>query len=126
MKVRCVVLLNANGKPVEFSPWLTIGKAYHVLSVIADGNGQKYFRILTNECDDGISSLGLHLASCFEVVSGFRPSNWRDRALTGGGVETSPRAWQADGFWAALYDGDPEAYKIFDRERQLIMSEESS
>lgn len=124
MKVKCVVLCDSDGKPVEFSPWLTLGKVYHVLSIFKDSSGKRRFRILSNERDEGVASLGLHLESCFEVVSEFRPSNWCDRVLKGGAVEISPKAWQAEDFWEALYDGDPNAYQVFDRERQLILSEE--
>jgi hypothetical protein len=124
MKVKCVALLNSDGKPVDFSPWLTLGKVYQVLSVFRDSSGKERFRILSNERDEDIASLGLHLESCFEVVSEFRPSNWCDRALKGGAVEIAPKAWQSEGFWEALYDGDPKAYQAFDRERQLILREE--
>jgi len=36
MKVRCVKLLDALGRPQERSAWLTLGKVYHVLEIVQD------------------------------------------------------------------------------------------
>lgn len=124
MKGRCVALLSADGKPVEFSPWLTLGNVYHVLGILMDKHGNKWFRILANERDSGVESLGLYQAECFEVITDYRPSTWRDREIKGI-VETSPAAWQTGEFWENLYEGDPEALCIFERERKQIISEES-
>ena len=124
MKVKCVVLCDSEGRSVEFSPWLSLGKVYQVLSVYKDSSGKRRFRILSNESDKGIASLGLYVESCFEVVSEFCPSNWNERTRKGGAVEIAPISWQTEGFWEELYDGDPNAYQVFDRERQLILSEE--
>lgn len=124
MKVKCISLLNATGKPVESSPWLTIGKVYHVLSILRGENGDTSYQIVTNDRDGGIDSLGHHPAACFEIVSQFKPSNWRERVIKGSAIETSPVPWQREGFWEDLYDGDSQANLIFERERNLILSEE--
>lgn len=123
MKVKCIALLNADGKPVEFSPWLTLGKIYHVLAISTDRSGTKRFQIVASDRGAAIESLGFHLAACFEVVSQYRPSSWVDRRVNGG-LETSPISWQVEDFWEALYEGDPDANLVFERERSLIHQEE--
>ena len=46
MKIKCVILKDVNGTPVEFSHWLKIGKIYNVLTVYIEFNGKKNYRIL--------------------------------------------------------------------------------
>lgn len=123
MKVKCIALCNPEGKPVEFSPWLTVGGIYHVLGMLTYKNGERRFQIVTSEREHGVDSLGYFSDSCFEVVSNYRPSCWRDRVI-GEAIETSPAAWQADAFLVELYEGDPEAIRVFERERNTILAEE--
>lgn len=33
MKVRCIRLFDAFGREVDSSPWLTVGRSYHVMSI---------------------------------------------------------------------------------------------
>lgn len=124
MKVKCIALCDSDGGDVEYSPWLVLGKTYQVLSVFKDKNGKKRYRILSNEDDIHVESLGMHLDKCFEVVSEYHPSSWAKKSMPGGAEDLSPLSWQADGFWEDLYDGDPDAFRIFDMERRLMSEEE--
>jgi hypothetical protein len=36
----------------------------------------------------------------------------------------SPEAWQQHGFLEAFYDRSPDTYSIFERERDIILSED--
>jgi hypothetical protein len=123
MKVKCKSLVESNGKPVESSPWLTIGNEYYVLGVLRDKNNNTNFQIVTNE-RESVNSLGYFPAYCFDTVSHYRPSNWKERIVKGSATEISPASWQSDGCWEAFYDGDPKAQSIFEKERNLIVSEE--
>ncbi|WP_147305240.1 hypothetical protein [Alkalilimnicola ehrlichii] len=102
---------------------MTVGNVYHVLTILTEQSGNKWFRVVTSERDGGAQSLGLYPAECFEVLTDFRPSSWRNREINGS-VEVSPASWQAPGFWEDLYDGDPNANLIFEKERRLILEEE--
>ncbi len=33
MKVKCIRILNIYGEDVELSPWITVGRVYHVMSI---------------------------------------------------------------------------------------------
>jgi len=123
MKIKCVSLCDSEGKSVESSPWLSVGRIYHVLSILTRKHGERRFQIVTHERRPGVESLGYWPDSCFEIVSNYRPSCWQDRAI-GDVIETAPIAWQADRFLEALYEGDPEANLVFERERSKILAEE--
>jgi hypothetical protein len=124
MVVRCVKLLNADGKAVESSPWLALGKAYRVFSMTIDRNGKAWFRIISNDRDIDPESLGIHSSECFEVLSNQRPSSWRDRKFDGE-IETAPGSWLVPEFWGRLFDGEEEAFAVFQRERRKIVEEEA-
>lgn len=121
MKVKCIAI--SDDGSAELSPWLTLGEVFHVLSLESGLNGEVWFRILANEQSVGPESLGLHSADNFEVITNFRPSNWRNRVI-GGELESSPAAWQVDGFWGALYDGEENAALTFAKEFNLMLGEE--
>lgn len=123
MKVKCVCLLDAFGREVESSPWLTLGRVYHVMSIFVDSEGHRSYGIINRHPEGEWPQLGRHQAECFEVVSEVIPSNWREWEREGvKGV--SPVAWQAAGFYEAFYDHDPATYPVFERERDLILKED--
>jgi hypothetical protein len=123
MKIKCVRLLDADGREVEFSSWLTLGRVYHVLSIFADKSGKRSYGIINRHPDGEWPQLGSHQAECFEIVSEVVPSNWQEWTNeSASGV--SPAAWQTPGFYEAFYDHDPAAYPIFERERNIIQSED--
>lgn len=123
MKVKCVRLLNADGQEVEFSPWLTLGKIYHVMYILVGENKKKYYGIITSHPKGEWPQMVACHQECFNVVSNFIPSNWQeweDRGISG----ISPLAWQEVGFSEAFYDHDPSVYPIFERERDIILRED--
>ncbi len=123
MKIKCIRLLDSDGQEVEFSSWLTLGRIYHVMSIFTDQNGKRSYGIINRHPDGEWPQMGSHQAECFEVVSEVVPSNWCEwvRENASG---ASPAAWQAPGFYEAFYDHDPATYPIFERERNIILSED--
>ena len=123
MKIKCIRLLDSDGREVEFSSWLTLGHIYHVMLIFTDQNGKRRYGIINRHPDGEWPQMGSHQAECFEVVSEVVPFNWREwvREKASG---VSPAAWQAPGFYEAFYDHDPATYPIFKRERDIILSED--
>jgi hypothetical protein len=124
MKVKCIRLLDARGEVESASSWLTIGQVYHVMSIFMNQQSGLSYRIVSNDRDPGFASMAYQNASSFEVISSKLPSNWRVRILGNSAIDISPEAWQQDGFIEAFYDRDPSAYSVFERERDIIRSEE--
>ena len=124
MKVKCTRLLDAFGREVEFSPWLTLGRIYHVMSIEIGPDGKRSYGIVTSEREGEWPNMGGHQAECFEIVSTTVPSNWRSKVNTSGAISIAPEAWQESGFLEAFYDRDPAAHPIFERECDLIQSED--
>ena len=123
MKVKCVRLLDSDGNEVKSSPWLTLGKTYHVLSIFLDAAGNRRFGVDSQTPGEWPSNAE-HQAECFEVVSTLVPSNWRVWIHESSAIGISPAAWQAPGFAEALFEHDPATYPVFDRERQVILNED--
>lgn len=123
MKIKCIRVLNADGCEVEFSPWLTLGRVYHVLSMSIDPNGKLSYGICSGYRESEWPHIGSHQQECFEVVSDIVPSNWRT-TVRRGFTDISPAAWQENSFYEAFADRDPSTYPIFLREREIILSED--
>jgi len=123
MKVKCVRLLNSDGQEVEFSPWLTLGRVYHVMSINIAQDGKRSYGIISFHPAGEWPQLVSHQEECFEVVSEVVPSNWR-KWVNSGESGISPAAWQVPGFDVAFYDHDPSVYPIFERERDIILNED--
>jgi hypothetical protein len=124
MKIRCVRLLDTFGREIEFSPWLTLERIYHVMSIEISPGGKRSYGVVTAERAGEWPNMGSHQTECFEIVSTTVPSNWRLRVRENGAMNIAPEAWQESGFLEAFYDRDPAAYPIFERERNLILSED--
>ena len=123
MKVKCIRLLDWRGQEVEFSPWLMLGRVYHVLSIAINENGKRSYGIISGFREGEWPQIGSHQEECFEVVSDVVPSNWRTMVYQGA-TDISPAAWQELGFYEAFSDHDPATYPIFERERDIILSED--
>jgi hypothetical protein len=123
MKVRCTRLLDADGREVKFSSWLTLGRVYHVMSIFTDKNGKRSCGIINRQPEGEWPQLGSHPAQCFDIVSEAIPSNWREW-VNNSASGVSPAAWQTPGFYEAFYDHDPATYPIFERERNIILNED--
>ncbi len=124
MKVKCVRLLNSDDKEVESSPSLTLGRIYHVMGIYIEPKRGRRFQIISNNRDPGFATMGYHSAECFEIVSDVIPSNWRVKIYKMADIDISPEAWQVPGFLEDFYDADPKVYSIFERERDVILSED--
>jgi hypothetical protein len=124
MKVKCTQLLNESGAPESDSPWLTIGQTYHVMSIFMDQQSGLRYRIISSERDPGFATMAYQSAKSFEVVSKKVPSNWNVRILDNAAIDISPVAWQQPGFIESFYDRDPDAYTVFERERDIIRAED--
>lgn len=124
MKVKCIRLLDVFGREVEASPWLTLGRTYHVASIEITPDGKRSYGIVTSERAGEWPNMGGHQAECFEIVSTMAPSNWRSKVNANGAISIAPAAWQEPGFLEAFYDRDPIAYHIFEKEYGLILSED--
>ena len=123
MKIKCIRLLDSDGRTVESSSWLKLGRVYHVMAWHVEADGQKFFKIISNEPKGEWPQLGNYPVDCFEVVSAIIPSNWQ-QWVYGGAYGQSPESWQAAGFYDAFFDHEPTAYEIFDRERVTIVRED--
>ena len=123
MKVKCIRLLNSDKQEVDFSPWLTLEKIYHVMTIFINENKEKSYGIITSHPRGEWPQFISIPEECFEVVSTTIPSNWREW-WDGNLYEMSPLAWQAPGFYEAFSDHDPAVYPIFEREREIILHED--
>lgn len=123
MKVKCIRLLNSSGREVDFSPWLTIGRIYHVLSVFIDQGGRRSYGIVSGFREGEWPQIGSYQEECFEVASEAVPSNWRV-FVHQGAIDISPAAWQVPGFYEGFSDHDPVMYPIFEREMEIILGED--
>jgi hypothetical protein len=117
MKVCCVRLTGAYGSSQEQSPWLTIGKTYHVLSVEFGSDRKWRLRLI----GDGLNGVALFPLEEFETLSSKIPGNWVVSWGTGGFFELTPASWSGSGFWERYYDGDPLAVDVFEREKTKII-----
>lgn len=125
MKVKCVLLLDALGREVGFSPWLTLGGIYHVMSIDVAPDGGCSYGVVTAERAGEWPNIGSHPARCFEIISTVVPSNWHVKVWENGAISVAPAAWQEPAFLEAFYDRDPATYPAFERERALILKENS-
>lgn len=116
MKVRCNEIADAFGSPAEKSPWITVGKTYHVLS-IEFSSPQVLFR-LKGDRDNGVALFG---SSHFEIISEVIPSSWVVTGYKRGSFSIGPQAWSAPTYWEEYYEYDDVAVRIFDTEFQKII-----
>ena len=120
MKVRCVQLIDAFGKPQERSDWLTKGKVYQVLSVYQGADRKWKLRLV----GDGLNGVALFSMEGFEVMTSTIPPTWIASWGNQGAFDMSPEPWTRVGFWEDFYDQKPYALKIFEEEvRKIVESE---
>jgi hypothetical protein len=118
MKVRCTKLLDTLGNPQTSSAWLTIGKVYHVLSVVQDTRGQWLLRLVT----DSQSDVGLFPLEQFEMVSARIPDSWIVTWNEEGVFELTTAAWNEPGYWDRYFDNERDAQITFEREMMRIVA----
>jgi len=109
MKVRCTKLLDTRGAEQAQSAWLTVGKIYHVLSLLQDVHGRWLLRLM-GDTEPGV---GLFLLEQFEIVSRRLAPMWIVNWNKVGVFELTPETWTAPEFWERYFDHDPAAKRIF-------------
>jgi hypothetical protein len=124
MKVRCIRLLDVVGQEVEFSPWLTLGRVYHVVAIFVSSDGKRSYSIVTHEREGEWPQMANHQSECFEIVSTIIPSNWSVWVHESSAMGISPTVWQDPSFNEGFYDLEPNTYPIFKREREIILRED--
>lgn len=118
MKVRCTKLIDVDGKSQTSSPWLTVGKMYHVLSIVLDTHGNWLFRLSGNS----VSGLGLFPKEQFEIIDAKIPNSWVPTWNDNGFFELAPEAWTKAGFWERYFEHDHESVRQFNMEAEKIVA----
>ncbi len=120
MIVRCRRLMSSTtGEPLEFSPYLTIGSKYVVLSINVTPDGYCRLQIV----GDDVGSPGLFEAEMFTTESDRIPSMWVSRVDDHGGLAIGPSRWLREGFWDAYFDDSPAEMAAFQEDREIIERE---
>jgi hypothetical protein len=109
VKISCVSL----GDPSrDGGAWLTLGREYLVLSILAvPGNGIR-FRIVA---DNGRTPI-LEDSSLFRASNVALPISWVASVSADGVLEIGPARWLTRGYWERYFDRDEEAVAIFEEE----------
>jgi hypothetical protein len=124
MRVRCVRVPSArDGVELESSPWVTVGREYPVLEVIAVYGKRIKLHLLT----DVPENLGWFESHCFEVTDSTFPPNWTAYISEDGTFELGPASWREKGLWERYYDDfDPAAIETVKREIATILANQGS
>ena len=126
MRVKCVKNINANGEP-DLDRDRMVGKTFDVLEISFDrADHQRHLvRIARTEKCGEASDTALFDGAMFEYETVAIPSNWYMSTEGSDSLIIAPKQWSIPGFWEDFYDGNQEAVKIFDEQRQLIRDEEN-
>lgn len=108
MRIVCRRLLDARGRLIAASPYLTVGRAYLVLEVSVDFNGPVHVRVVD---DSGVP--GLFAIEAFEVTDSSVARSWQFR-VGDGGFLLGPEPWMAEGFWERFFEDDIEAAEAYE------------
>lgn len=113
MKVKCTRLLDAKGREVSSSPWLSIGNVYNVLSMHMTSDGGRSYEIVIHCSEDEWPVIGNFPMENLEVVNAQVPSNWHIWIGDDGTVELAPLEWQDTTFRNDFFDREPRAFEKF-------------
>ena len=120
MKVACIRIVNSvTGREESSSPWLTLGKTYVVLAVMATPERGVLFRLIGDES----RTPALFDSRQFRTVSSSLASNWAAFGDEQGGLELTPESWARAGFWEDYFNQVPAAVEAFEAEAAIIMRE---
>ena len=103
--------------PQSSSSWLTLGKVYDVLSVVIEGGEMPMVRLE----GDGANGVALFGLDQFEIASTTIPSVWIATLNKKATFELTTELFSTPGFWERYYDGDPDASRIFEKEKTRII-----
>lgn len=123
MKVKCIKFLSPLGDGMELDSctYMTIGKEYIVLGISLEKNARNVYL----ECDSG--QPGYLDIRQFDIVSNYIPSNWVvNYRLNFDALSFYPKSWteNANFFEKFINENDPDAVKLYRRERDIIYKEE--
>ena len=119
MKVRCIRLIShVDGSEMTDSPWLTVGRQYLVVSVVAVPGRHVSLQIINDQ-----SRLGMFDSRMFTTSHHSVPPNWVVKVSHEGVLEFAPEPWQEAGFWERFYNDEPEAIRICEEEISKILSD---
>lgn len=112
MKVRCKKLLDASAtREVTDSSWLTIGKEYVVLEVVAEVGRAPMVRIVS---DDGVTPIVASILQ-FVVLDSQMPKSW-EVSVNEHRLCVGPGPWMKPGFWEEYFDGSGPARHAYQEE----------
>jgi hypothetical protein len=119
MKVRCLRIASpATGEELDKSSWLTVGREYVVLQIVALPGREVLLRLE----GDKPGSPGLWESSLFETVDTGIPASWSAHVDEDGNLSIGPDAWRRQGFWDDFFDDDPEAVREYHALAELARS----
>jgi hypothetical protein len=107
------------GEELSTSSWLTVGKEYVVLSVLASPGKDVSLQIL----DDTGPGPSVWDADLF-VTSSDRISSIWTVSIGEEGLSLAPASWQRPGFWEEYFDGRPDAVAAFEQGRDALLAED--
>ena len=117
MRVKCTQIVNSiTGRVETESPWLTVGRNYTVLALLAIPNREVLLRLLA----DDQRTPGLYSLRQFTLVSPNLPELWITVLHPDGALELLPREWAKEGFWDSYFDGESRALETFEAVRQQL------
>lgn len=96
-------------------------KKYIVLEIGTSRNGDINYRI---EGDDNTPVLVN--SEDFEIISNKLPTLWVAQWYEVGSLVLRPSAWTRLGFWEEYFNGEPEAKRIYEEEKNKIIEESLS
>ena len=119
MRVVCQKIVNpATLEIEERNPWISVGREYVVLEILAVPGSYIHLRI---DLDSSVSSVWD--AAMFETIDQSVPSNWVVEIASDGQLSIGPARWIEAGFWERYFEGDELAIGIFEREVAQIRAE---
>ena len=121
MLVKCVKIYDASlNIETNQNHWLTVGKTYFVLEVLAREEFNEY-RLLDDK--DQACNPGVYRSWQFEVVDSRMPSNWEVNQETPNSLIIGPKPWQEPDFWERFYQRESKQEDLFNQEAKKMYKE---
>jgi hypothetical protein len=123
VKVKCIKFLSplGDGQELDSCTYMTVGKQYIVLGVSFTKNNRRVY------LEDDTGGPGYCDIRQFEIISNFIPSNWSvEYEKDFDALSLYPKSWIDDKsfFEKFVNEEDPDATKLYYKERDLIYEEE--
>jgi len=118
LRVKCVKLLDNQGKPLKSDGWLTVGREYMVLCLYIDASRGVLLRLLG---DDKFTP-AMFSGELFEITEETVPHIWIVKKEACGDFSLGPKAWSESGFWERYFDREDDAVEVFHEQCDLMKS----